>query len=75
MVVYVITAVPADIPVTTPVNDPTVATVVLPLVQVPPGTVSVNAVVSPTQIFNTPSIGPGGRFTVSTKVTLQPDMV
>ena len=66
-----ITAVPADTPVTIPVPEPTVATMILPLVQVPPPT-SDNAVVAPIQTPKTPVMGGGPEDTVITVVVAQP---
>jgi hypothetical protein len=52
----VITTVPAETPVTTPVEEPTVARAVLLLVQVPPDTGYVRVVVVPAQIAAVPDI-------------------
>jgi len=52
----VIVAVPADIPVTTPVEDPTVATEVAELDHVPPVVVLVQVWDEPTQIGVVPVI-------------------
>jgi hypothetical protein len=52
-----ITVLPADTPVTIPVVGPTVATVVVLLVHSPPGTASVNAVLSPVHKEALPVIG------------------
>ena len=58
-------------PVTTP--DPlTVAILPLAEVQIPPGVVSDNAVVEPTQVVKVPVMGAGTGFTVSTEVVIQP---
>ena len=65
------TAVPAAIPVTTPVDTPTVA-FVLPLVHVPPVTGSLRLVVAPMQTVAVPVIGEGNAFTVTTFVTAHP---
>jgi hypothetical protein len=51
--------VPAATPVTTPVPEPTVATVVVPLLHLPPKVVSLNVVVNPTQTCDVPVMGPG----------------
>jgi hypothetical protein len=63
--VYVITAVPALTPVTTPVDEPTVATPVLPLVQVPPDGDELSVVVDPVQTEAVPEIAPGAVATVT----------
>ena len=51
-----ITAVPPDTPVTTPVLIPMVATEVLPLVQLPPVVEQESVVVLPTQIGDVPPV-------------------
>lgn len=67
-----ITAVPADAPVTTPVDRPTVATAVLLLLQVPePGAVSVMA--PPTHALPGPEMGPAPTLTVTVTDTVQPE--
>jgi hypothetical protein len=68
----VMIAVPAVTPVTTPVNEPTVATAVLLLLQLPPGEDEVRVVVSPTHTLAAPLIVPGPAFTVTTVVAKQP---
>ena len=70
--VYVIVAAPAVMPVTTPEDEPIVATVTGVELQVPPVMVSVNTAVFPTQIFNGPVIKEGSGLTVTTAFTLQP---
>ena len=65
-------AVPADAPVTTPVPPTTVATVVPPLVQVPPVVPSVNVIVEPTQNDEDAGILDGAALTVIIVVTVQP---
>ncbi len=70
--VYVIVAVPAEIPVTTPVVLPTVATPGALLVHVPPGVASVNVIVEPTHTADGPAITAGNAFTVITLVVEQP---
>jgi hypothetical protein len=70
--VYVISEVPADIPVTTPVEEPTVATVGLLLLHVPPDVVFVRLVVAPTQATTVPPIAAGNGLTVSVAVRLHP---
>ena len=69
--IYVIVAVPADIPLTMPVVRATAATDVLLLVQVPPPA-SLSAVVVPEQSFVTPEINPGVGSTVMVFVVIQP---
>ena len=64
-------AVPKDMPVTTPLANPTVATAGLPLVHVPPADVLLSVVVAPKQTNGVPEIG----ATVTTEtvaVTKQP---
>jgi hypothetical protein len=56
---YVITAVPAATPLTTPVPAPTVATDGLLLIQVPPPAVFVTVIAWPTQTAPGPAIEPG----------------
>ena len=65
-----IVEVPADIPVTIPV-EPIVAIVVALLLHVPPPT-SANGVVYPTQTTGIPVIARGNGFTVTTAVAMQP---
>jgi hypothetical protein len=72
--VYVIVAVPAVTPVTTPVDALTVATAVLLLDHVPPVTVEANVVVPPTKTVCIPESVPadeGGAVTVITLVVLK----
>ncbi len=63
--------VPAATPETMPDEEPTVATDVVPLVQVPPEVVFDNVVVEPAQTFIAPVIAAsvGRAFTVTTAVT------
>ena len=61
--------VPADTPETIPEIEPTVATSVLPLVQVPGVTISDNVVVVPTHKDSTPDTGSGVGLTVTSAVT------
>jgi len=64
-VLYEITAIPTVAPVTTPVDAPTVAEPVPGvLVQVPPGTVLVNAMALPIHTLPGPVIADGGVVTV-----------
>lgn len=55
---------PALTPVMTPVEDPAVATVVVPLVQAPPVGVEVSVAVATPQRFNVPVGVVGVAFTV-----------
>ena len=66
-----IVSVPAAIPVTIPVVNPTVALVLLQF-QLPPVTASLSSVVAPIHTFPAPVIGYGSGFTVTTFVTMQP---
>ena len=65
-------AVPRAIPVMTPVELPTVATLVLLLVQIPPAEVLVNVVVELWQTATAPAIGAGVPATDTVNVLLQP---
>jgi hypothetical protein len=71
----VITAVPADTPRTTPVPATTVATDVLPLLQVPPLVILVRVVVEPEHIDADPRIADGDAFTVTVILALPPGSV
>lgn len=64
--------VPADMPLTMPLDDPTVAAEVVPLVHVPPASVFANVVVVPTHTDIVPVSGAGTGFTVSVCVTKHP---
>ena len=66
------TVVLAVTPVTTPVVEPILATVVVPLVQWPPVVASVKVVVAVPQKLNVPPIADGTAFTVTGAVTLHP---
>jgi hypothetical protein len=66
------TAVPALTPLTTPVDEPTVATAVAPLVQVPPDGEELSVVVEPVQTDAVPVIADGAVETVTACVTKQP---
>jgi len=59
------TDVPGVTPVTIPVDEPTVATPVEPLIQLPPATDSLSVVVSPIQVVSVPVIGVGTAVTVT----------
>lgn len=63
---------PAVIPFTNPVADPTVATDVLPLIHVPPGVVDVSVVVRATHRPRLPVMLAGVALTVIDLVTAQP---
>ena len=63
---------PALMPVTIPVDDPTLATDRLLLLQTPPPVVLINKAGTPIQIAGTPAITTGDRFTVIVCVTKQP---
>ena len=64
---------PADAtPVTLPELVPTVAIVVLSLVQVPPAVASVNIVDNPKHTFVIPVIAEGKGYTLTVVVALQP---
>jgi hypothetical protein len=63
---YVMVAVPMDMPVTIPVEDPMVATPGALLLQLPPAVASARVVVEPTQVFSVPVIGAGVATTVTT---------
>lgn len=69
---YVIVAVPAETPVTTPEALPTVATPVVPEVHVPPVVASPKVVVAAVHIAAMPVIAPGAAITVTTATVLQP---
>lgn len=67
-------AVPADTPVTTPEELPTVATAVLPLVQVPPDVASKSVEVEPMQYTAPVPVGVAGfGFTVKTTEVTHPE--
>ena len=59
--IYVITAVPADIPKTIPAPVPTAATPGFPLVQVPPTVASLRLVTDPAQTLALPLIVAGNE--------------
>jgi hypothetical protein len=65
----VITEVPAVTPDTIPEPEPTVATEVELLLQVPPDTASLNVVVDPVQTVSVPVIAAGNGVTVTMVVT------
>ena len=72
-VVYVIFAVPAPTPVTTPLPEPTVATPVLPLVHAPPPA-SLSVMVRPAHTGVFPVMAAGVGLTVITVVVIQPEL-
>ena len=57
------TAVPADMPVTIPVDEPTVATEVRLLLQCPPVVPSPRVIILPTQTIEGPETEAGGEYT------------
>jgi hypothetical protein len=61
----VIVATPVAMPVTTPVEEPTVATDELLLVQLPPATDSVSEILEPAQTVEGPDIAVGTGVTVT----------
>lgn len=63
---------PDDIPVTIPVDEPTVATAVVPLLQVPPMLLLLRVVALPAHNVAVPVLAAGVPFTVITVVRLQP---
>jgi hypothetical protein len=65
-------AVPAAMPVTSPDEAPTVATVVLPLVQLPPASASLNVVIDPAHTASVPAMADGNGLTVTTACAMQP---
>ena len=69
---YVIVDVPANTPVTTPVEISIVAIPVLPLVHAPPPVASLKAVVKPAHTVLVPVMGDGNGLTVTTLVAIQP---
>jgi hypothetical protein len=70
--VNVIVVVPEATPLTTPVDEPAVATVVLPLTHVPAPEASLSVTVCPVQTDAGPDIAAGSAVTVSTRVVVQP---
>ena len=64
--------VPAATPLTRPVVETTVATVVVPLVHVPALVASLSVVVKPAQTLVVPVITAGKGFTVTAIVLTQP---
>jgi len=70
--VYVMMEVPVAMGVTTPVEEPIVATEVVPELQVPPVVVDVRVLVFPIHNDRDPVIAPGRLATVSASMLLQP---
>jgi hypothetical protein len=73
--VYVIVEVPASTPVTVPVKEPTVATAVLLLAQVPPTGLAESVVEARAHTVNVPDIALGRAVTESVRVTKHPVVV
>ena len=69
---YVIIDVPADMPVTTPVEEPTAAVVGALLVQVPPVALLLNVVDRPAHMDAVPTIAEGGALTTMVVEEMQP---
>ena len=63
--------VPADTPITRPVDEPIVATGVMLLLQVPPVVASLSKVVAPTHTLAVPVIAGGPEVTVTVVVDIQ----
>ncbi len=72
---YVTIQVPGEIPVTTPVDDPTLAIPMQMHCHVPPLDGFVNVIVEPAQTVDGPTIGAAAVTTVTTKVAAQPPTV
>ena len=70
MIAWLVTT--TDSPVTTPVVEPTIAIVVLLLLQLPPDVRSLKGVVSPEHTLSVPSIDVGKGLTVAIAVVKQP---
>jgi hypothetical protein len=70
--VYEITTVPADRPVTTPVDEPMVPTVTLLLLHVPPLAELLSVAITPIHMVDGPEIIGGGLTIVTVIVLLQP---
>jgi len=64
--------VPPDTPVASPVTESIVATVVLPLIQVPVPVISPNSVAEPEHMLNVPVIAAGNGLTEIVVIALQP---
>ncbi len=72
MIRYVIVALPADMPVTTPVVEPIVAVPVLLLLHVPPAVTFAKVTVDPVFTVAVPVIAAGEAFTETASVFAQP---
>ena len=68
--VYVISPMPDDAPKTTPPDEPTVVTDIVPELHVPPVTESVSVVVLPMQTCLVPVITDGNGFTVTCTIVV-----
>ena len=68
----IVVEVPAVIPVTIPDSEPIVAAAVLPLVQTPPPTLSVNVAVPPAHTVEGPVMVTGELLTVTVIFVAQP---
>ncbi len=66
-------AVPADTPVTTPVNDPTLAILLAEEVHQPPPLPSIRVIPDPVQTDDGPPMAVGAAFTVIVVVVEQPE--
>ena len=66
---------PTATPVTIPLEEPTVAIPVLPLLHVPPVVASLNVVVAPVQADAAPVMDEGNALTDTSVVVLQPALV
>ena len=64
--------VPFEIPVTTPLEEPTVATAGTLLIHVPPPGEELNVLVEPVQRPSTPVMAPGEELTVTVVAAKQP---
>ena len=64
--------VPAEIPVTIPIAEPTTATPGEPELQLPPAVASLKFMVSPAQTFAGPVITAGSGLTVIELIVIQP---
>jgi hypothetical protein len=71
----VIPAVPAVLPVATPVPDTIEATTGLPLVHAPPGVALLRVLDTPSQKVSRPVMGDGRGRTVKVVVVIQPEAV
>jgi hypothetical protein len=67
--------VPADAPLTIPLDDPTVATAGVALCHVPPAVALLSVVVPDTHTESVPVIAAGTGFTVIVATDIQPDAV